>query len=142
MSSSTGSKNWLFAIGAAVAVVGAAVIFHLVSNKESADSNGLNEALTEIAALGEPKRDPSGRLAFNYYKQVFFIIMKNARQSFAAEKAELLKQRRALLKAGKKDEYKNLVGEMIQKEERVGADLLAEAMEHIGLSEQEFMTTH
>jgi hypothetical protein len=31
---------------------------------------------------------------------------------------------------------------MIQKEERVGADLLQEAMEHLGLSEQEFMTTH
>jgi hypothetical protein len=79
MSSSSGSKNWLFAIGAAVAVVGAAVIFHLVSNKESADDNKLNDALTEIAALGEPKRDATGRLAFNYYKQVFFIIMKNAR---------------------------------------------------------------
>jgi hypothetical protein len=31
---------------------------------------------------------------------------------------------------------------MIQKEEKVGTDLLAEAMEHIGLSEQEFMMTH
>ena len=140
--SSGGSKNWLIAIGAAVAVVGAAVVFHLVSNKESAEGNGLNEALTEIQALGEPKRDPTGRLAFNYYKQVFFIIMKHARQSFAAEKAELLKKRRELLKAGKNEEYKNLVGEMIQKEERVGAELLQEAMENIGLSEQEFMTTH
>jgi hypothetical protein len=34
--SSTGNKNWLFAVGAAVAVVGAAVVFHLISNKEAA----------------------------------------------------------------------------------------------------------
>jgi hypothetical protein len=60
--SSTGNKNWLFAIGAAVALIGGAVVFHLLSNKETNDATGLNEALTEIAALGEPKRDPSGRL--------------------------------------------------------------------------------
>ena len=60
--SSTGNKNWLIALGAAVAVIGGAVVFHLLSNKESNDATGLNEALTEIAALGEPKRDPSGRL--------------------------------------------------------------------------------
>jgi len=140
--SSTGNKNWLFAIGAAIGVVGAAMIYHYISNKETTDSTGLNEALNEIAALGEPKRDASGRLAFNYYKQVFYIIMKNAKQSFAAEKGDLLKKRRALLKDKKMDEYKAVVSEMIQKEERVGADLLQEAMEHIGLNEQEFMATH
>jgi len=140
--SSTGNKNWLFAIGAAIALVGGAMIFNYFSNKESTDSTGLNEALNEIAALGEPKRDASGRLAFNYYKQVFNIIMKNAKQSFAAEKGDLLKKRRALLKDKKMDEYKAVVSEMIQKEERVGADLLQEAMEHIGLNEQEFMATH
>jgi|LauGreDrversion4_2_1035121.scaffolds.fasta_scaffold500878_1 hypothetical protein len=140
--SSTGNKNWLFAIGAAIAVVGGAMILHYFSNKETTDSTGLNEALNEIAALGEPKRDASGRLAFNYYKQVFNIIMKNAKQSFAAEKGDLLKKRRALLKDKKMDEYKAVVSEMIQKEERVGADLLQEAMEHIGLNEQEFMATH
>ena len=140
--SSTGNKNWLFAIGAAIAVVGGAMILHYFSNKETTDGTGLNEALNEIAALGEPKRDASGRLAFNYYKQVFNIIMKNAKQSFAAEKGDLLKKRRALLKDKKMDEYKAVVSEMIQKEERVGADLLQEAMEHIGLNEQEFMATH
>ena len=140
--SSTGNKNWLFAIGAAIALVGGAMIFNYFSNKESTDSTGWNEALNEIAALGEPKRDASGRLAFNYYKQVFNIIMKNAKQSFAAEKGDLLKKRRALLKDKKMDEYKAVVSEMIQKEERVGADLLQEAMEHIGLNEQEFMATH
>lgn len=89
--SSTGSKNWLLAVGATVAVIGAAVIFHLVSNKESAGNSGLNEALTEIAALGEPRREANGLLAFDYYKNVFFIIMKHARLSFAEEKQQLLK---------------------------------------------------
>ena len=68
--------------------------------------------------------------------------MKSAKQSFASEKGELLKKRRQLLKDKKMEEYKAVVADMIQKEERVGADLLQEAMEHIGLNEQEFMDTH
>lgn len=68
--------------------------------------------------------------------------MKSAKQSFAEEKAELLKKRRQLLKDRKTEEYKTVVADMIQKEEKVGADLLQEAMEHIGLNEQEFMGTH
>jgi len=140
--SSTGNKNWLLALGAAAALIGTAVVFHLVSSKEEAGSSGLSQALAEIAALGEPRREANGLLAFEYYKNVFFIIMKHARLSFADEKQKILKQRRELLKAKKTGEYRALVSDMIQKEERVGTDLLQEAMEHIGLSEQEFMQTH
>ncbi len=68
--------------------------------------------------------------------------MKSAKQNFAEEKGELLKKRRQLLKDKKMEQYKAVVADMIQKEERVGADLLQEAMEHIGLNEQEFMSTH
>ena len=68
--------------------------------------------------------------------------MKSAKQSFASEKGELLKKRRQLLKDKKMEEYKAVAADMIQKEERVGADLLQEAMEHIGLNELEFMGTH
>ena len=68
--------------------------------------------------------------------------MKNARASFAEEKQELLKKRREYLRNKNTTAYKELVMEMIQKEEKVGTDLLGDAMEHIGLSEQEFMQTH
>ena len=108
------------------------------SNTENNDS----AFITEIKALGEPEKEPSGRLEFNYYKKVFTIVMKTGKQSFANEKRELLTKRRQLLKDEKMEEYKALVADMIQKEEHVGADLLQEAMEHIGLNEQEFMGTH
>ena len=68
--------------------------------------------------------------------------MKNARSSFSEEKQQLLVQRRDLLRNKKTSEYKELVIDMMQKEEKVGTDLLGDAMEHIGLSEQEFMQTH
>jgi hypothetical protein len=54
----------------------------------------------------------------------------------------MLKTRRALLKAGKNAEYKEAVKDMIQKEETMCGDLLQEAMEHIGMTEQEFMQMH
>ena len=61
--------------------------------------------------------------------------MKNARSSFAEEKQQLLVQRRELLRNNKTNEYKELVMEMVQKEEKVGTDLLGDSMEHIGLNE-------
>ena len=54
----------------------------------------------------------------------------------------MLAKRRQLLKEGKMAEYKELVKEMIQKEEQTCGDLLQDAMDHIGLNEQEFMQMH
>lgn len=44
-------------------------------------------------------------------------------------------QRREFLRSNKTNEYKELVMEMVTKEEKAGTDLLTEAMEHIGLNE-------
>lgn len=51
----------------------------------------------------------------------------------------MLIKRRQLLKDGKTQEYRELVKEMIQREEATCGDLLQDAMDHIGLNEQEFM---
>ena len=106
-----------------------------IENKDSA-------LITEIKALGEPEKEPSGRLEFNYHKKLLTIVMKSGKQSFANEKEELIKKRRQLLKDEKMEEYKVLAAEIIQKEESVSSDVLKEAMDHIGLNEQEFMGTH
>ena len=115
--------------------MGIALLSHFLSGKQGEETGALSKALEEIKALGEPKREANGLLAFSYYKDVFSIIMKNARSSFAEEKQQLLAQRRELLRNNKTEEYKELVMEMVQKEEKVGTDLLGDAMEHIGLSE-------
>jgi len=54
----------------------------------------------------------------------------------------MLIKRRQLLKEGKTQEYKDLVKDMIAREEATCGDLLTDAMEHIGLNEQEFMQMH
>lgn len=115
--------------------MGIALLSHYLSGKHTEEAGALSKALEEIKALGEPKREANGLLAFKYYKDVFSIIMKNARSSFSEEKQQLLVQRRDLLRNKKTSEYKELVIDMMQKEEKVGTDLLGDAMEHIGLSE-------
>lgn len=138
MSQSGSGKTWLYVVAGAAALVGAAVVFHNISNKQSVAS----AVFDEIDALGPPKKEMNGMLSFAYYKEVFGIIQKHSKAKFGKEKKELLEQRRRLLRENKMNEYKELVKEMIQKEESSFGDLLQEAMDHIGLSEQEFMQTH
>jgi hypothetical protein len=47
-----------------------------------------------------------------------------------------------LLKAQKLDEYNDVVKELMQKEEMAFSTLLGDAMEHLGLNEQDFMRMH
>jgi superfamily I DNA and/or RNA helicase len=140
--STSGNKNLIFALAAGAVVVGGALLFHYLSGATSESDAVMSQLLTEIDALGKPKKEINGLLAFSYYKDVFGLIQKHAKAKFAREKQELLAQRRGLLRAGKTAEYKEIVKEMIKKEEEMCGDLLAEAMSHIGLNEQEFMQMH
>lgn len=63
------------------------------------------------------------------------IVQKNAKERFGAEKKELLIKRRKLLQEKKTEEYKELVSDMIKKEEASFQDLMMEIIDHIGLSE-------
>lgn len=51
----------------------------------------------------------------------------------------MLVKRRKCLQDKKMDDYKEIVQEMIKKEESVFQDLMMEALDHIGLTEQDFM---
>ena len=70
------------------------------------------------------------------------IISKHSKQKFADDKKEYITRRRKALKENNERDYKEIVKEMIQKEEQSFGDLLTEAMDHIGMSEQEFMQMH
>jgi hypothetical protein len=134
-------KKLIYAVAGGAAFVGAAVLFYLYSNTSKAEVS-IDQCMEEIEALGAKQMTPQGVLAFDYYKNVFAIISKYAKTKFGKEKRTYIEKRRVLLKAEKLDEYKEVVKELIAKEEHVFSDLLGEAMEHLGLSEQEFMQMH
>lgn len=79
---------------------------------------------------------------FGYYKDLFALIQKHAKEQFFEEKKELLAKRRELLKEGQMKEYKEMVKRMISREEQVFGELLEEALNHLGYNEQEFMQMH
>lgn len=132
------SKKLVYALIGVGALVGGAIAFHYLSGKESSNQ----QCFDDIDSLGPPKKNANGLLDFQYYKNVFVIINKHSKSRFADEKKNFVAARRRALKANNDAEYKNVVKEMIQKEEQNFGDLLTEAMEHIGMSEQEFMQMH
>ena len=101
---STGNKNLLYAALGGAALIGAALAFHFMSQSEGAQSS--DALIEEIAALGEPKRDQNGLLSFHYYKELFLIVNKYVKERNAANKQEMVAERREALKAGDMNKYK------------------------------------
>ena len=132
------SKKIVYALIGVGALVGGAIAFHYLSGKESGNS----QCFEEIDSLGPAQKDANGLLSFPYYKNVFMIISKHSKQKFADEKKDYITRRRKALKDSNDRDYKEIVKDMIQKEEQSFGDLLTEAMDHIGMSEQEFMQMH
>ena len=60
-----------------------------MSSKKAKETDDISKALKEIKALGEPKREANGLLAFSYYKELYSIIMKYQRLLFAAQTQHL-----------------------------------------------------
>ena len=119
-------------------LVSGGLAFHLLKNY-----SGVNrKCFKEIDQLGPVQKDINGMLNFNYYKEVFMIISKYAKESFWDEKKKLLEHRRKCLREGNLVEYREIVRDMISKEEKTFDNLLKEAMTHIGMNETEFKQMH
>ena len=68
--SSTGSKTWLLAFGAAVAIAGGIYILYLNKKKDH-----MKIVKRAIDALGPPEIDTSGKATFAYLKKVYYIAV-------------------------------------------------------------------
>jgi hypothetical protein len=120
MSTTGSNKAWIGIVAGAAALIGAAVIFHYATSGKVPTS----QVFDEIDALGPAKKEMNGMLSFMYYKDVFAIIQRHAKGKFSAEKKQLMEKRRRLLKENNMGEYKELVKEMISKEEQIFGELL------------------
>ena len=97
--------------------------------------------MEDVDALGPAKKESNGILAFNYYKDLFTVVGRHGRIRFADEKKELIAKRRKALKSGDTRAYNELVKDIISKEETQMGNLMQEVMDHLDISEQEFMMT-
>ena len=134
-SQSSNSKAWIYGLVAGAAVIGGAIVFHILSNKEESGS----DLFDEIDLLGPPKKAANGFLAYDYFKKVFVLIQKHSKAKQAQERKEMIAKRRKYLKEGNEELYKGVVREMIEKEEATFQGLMMEAIEHLGFNEQDFM---
>ena len=70
------NKTLVYALVGAGALIGAALVFHYVSNKQEVTNS---QCFDEIEALGPAKKESNGMLSFNYYKDIFMIISKHSK---------------------------------------------------------------
>ena len=91
MSSENANKALWVGLAAGAALIGGAVIFHLLQGKSSSSTNALIE---EIDGLGPPKKEMNGILSFGYFKDLMSLVQKHAKERFADEKKEMLAKRR------------------------------------------------
>jgi hypothetical protein len=63
-------------------------------------------------------------LSFTYYKDLFGIVTKHGKQKFAPEKKSWLHKRREAYKSKDEKKYREVVTEMLKKEETAFADVL------------------
>lgn len=139
---SSSNKPLAIGLAAAAVFVGGALLFNYFQSKQSSSAASNEAVLADIDSLGPPKREANGLLAFGYFKELMQTVQRHGKERFASDKKEFLFRRRHLLQENKLDEYKEVVAEMVKKEEACFQDLMMEVVDHIGLTEQEFMQTN
>ena len=117
------------------ALVTVALLFNNANSKDSKEQGMYDQ----ISALGPPQKGQNGLLTFDFFKQVFMIVNKYSKEKFSEQKKEYLAQRRQALKDGEDAKYSELVKQAMQKEEMQFSEVLTEALDFIGVNEQEFM---
>lgn len=134
---STQSKAWIAALVGGAVLIGGALVFHLLQQKEDGPS-----LLDDIDQLGDVKKGPNGYLQYDYYKRVFILIQKHSKLRQQDERKEAVAKRRQFLKDGNEEEYKRIVKELIEREEQCFMDHMMKVIDHIGMDEQTFMMMH
>jgi len=115
MSDHSGFKiSWPIIVGAGVVLIGGALLVNYLSTKQDTSST---KYLEDVDALGPPKKDANGFLKFDYYREIFNIVTKYGKQKFNDEKKDMLRERRKALREGDEARYREVVKEMMQKEE-------------------------
>ena len=128
-------KKVLYALIGGVAVVGAAVAYHMASKSAEEADDGIDEDLEQ---LGPPEMEGNGMLKFEYFLKIFQICSFYGKNQFNIKKKEYVRTRREALAEGDDKKYEQIVMEMTQQEEMLIQTKLMEIIEKIGLSEQEF----
>jgi hypothetical protein len=132
MSTMFKDKKVLYAlIGGATLLIGAAIISHLSQTVEDSPIDD------DLDKLGPLKREEDGRyLDFEYFIKVFELSTTYAKMKFSSKKKEYVAKRREAIKDD--DEYRKIVMEMTQEEEKIIESQMMEIINKLGITEQEF----
>ena len=133
MSSMFKDKKVLYAlIGGATLLVGAALLAHMSAGQ--VEESPIDDDLDKLGPL---KREEDGRyLDFEYFIKVFELSTTYAKMKFSTKKKDYVSRRRDAIKDD--DEYRKIVMEMTQEEEKVIESQMMDIINKLGITEQEF----
>jgi len=107
-------KKVMMALVGGIAVIGAAVAYHLSSRQSEEVEDDIED---DLAQLGAPEYEPNGMLKFDYFLKIFQICSFYGKTQFKLKKKEFIRQRRAALESNNDKEYEKVVMAMTQEEE-------------------------
>ena len=141
--SSNKNKGLFLGIAAATAVVGAALLYHFVFSGD--DDDGDAQILKELQAAGldKVKKTPDGTMLDpKYMLQLLNFVTQTGRKRRETERNAALERRLQLFKEKKDDEYRELVKEQFEQDDRMAQQVMTELMAELTeTSEQEFGMT-
>ena len=146
----SGNKNrgLFLGIAAATAVVGAALLYHFVfsgDEEEDSGSRSTGNIIAELqeAGLDKVKKTPDGTMLDpKYMLQLLNFVTQTGRKRREGERNEALERRLQLYKDQRDDEYRELVKEQFEKDDKMAQQVMTELMAELTeTSEQEFGMT-
>jgi len=120
--------------------VGAALLYHYFSNKETEDEEEkFSELHSELADMGAVNRDASGMVTLQDFLKIFKVVTKHSKKQITKFKTENNDKRRKHLKDGDDEAYRECISQQITQEEAIYQEVATEVLSYLEIDEQEFM---
>jgi hypothetical protein len=99
-------KKVMYALVGGIAVIGAAVAYHLANRQSEEIEDDIED---DLAQLGAPDYEANGMLKFEYFLKIFQICSFYGKTQFKLKKKEFIRSRRAALDKGDEKDYEKVV---------------------------------
>lgn len=100
-------SKWPYIVGAAIGIIGGALLFHYTTAGDEDEEEKYDELNTDIQEMGTVKRDASGMIVLDDFLKIFKLVTKHSKKQINKFKTKSNETRRNHLKKGEEDEYRD-----------------------------------
>lgn len=148
---SDSNKNIKYALGAGIAVIGAALVYMLMKSdsgsgedydQPAVDKDDLEQRI-EAEKLRQVAYEPnSNRIQNEYFLKLLQFVGVQTRQQLEDQRKVMVAKRRQHFKQENWDAYREIVSKLLQMEDKMATEILNCVLEMVQIPEQEFAAHH